>query len=295
LLRSIEQLSPISLTHCALVAHDGDASTIRLPRPMLGISRCAFDLALLDGARAAGATILQPARVEFIDADLTTLTVRDLITNAITTLGADYILLADGKPAAPSPRTGDFGVKAHFAGVQDAAGTISLFGLRGHYIGLAPIENGLHNAAMSVPAVRIRAFKSDLDALFAQCLRENTALAACFGDARRVSPWLASPLPRFRVAPTWHPRVIPLGNAAAALEPIGGEGIGLALRSAELLAAWLGASRKPDLSDLRTAFARLWRTRSLVSRVGAMLLSRPRLSRVATRLANPLTLRLVGK
>ena len=56
---------------------------------------------------------------------------------------------------------------------------------------------------------------------------------------RRVGPWLVSPLPRFSVARRWPERVIPVGNAAAALEPIGGEGMGLALRSAELAAAAL--------------------------------------------------------
>ena len=84
-------------------------------------------------------------------------------------------------------------------------------------------------------------------------------------SARRVGAWLASPLPRFGVDHDWPERVIPLGNAAAAVEPVGGEGMGLAMRSAELAVAHLlhvirnGLAFDP--ARLRRAFSALWRPR----------------------------------
>ena len=113
--------------------------------------------------------------------------------------------------------------------------------MRGSYGGLAAIEGDRWNAAFSVPAARLKQHRGDVDALFAEIARENPMLAARLAPRERVGEWLASPLPRFSVRRTWPPAVIPVGNAAAALEPIGGEGMGLAMRSAELAAQMLRA------------------------------------------------------
>jgi 2-polyprenyl-6-methoxyphenol hydroxylase-like FAD-dependent oxidoreductase len=76
----------------------------------------------------------------------------------------------------------------------------------------------------------------------------------------------------------WPPGILPLGNAAAALEPIGGEGMGLAMRSAELVATEvadaLRAGRDVDHDRLLGQFDRLWRLRRAVCRAGAMVMSR---------------------
>src|SRR5690606_19674370 len=107
-------------------------------------------------------------------------------------------------------------------------------GVRDHYVGVGPIEGGIWNIAMSIPAVRVRRARNDHDELFVSLLKENANLAGQFRRAVRMSPWLVSPLPRHRVRSHWPAGIIPLGNAAAALDPIGGEGMGLALRSAEM-------------------------------------------------------------
>src|SRR5204863_150519 len=81
------------------------------------------------------------------------------------------------------------------------------------------------------------------------------------------SPWLASPLPRFAVRRHWPQNVIPLGNAAAALEPIGGEGMGLALRSAEVVAEGLLMGWPVEAMVKR--LPSLWRARALACRAAA--------------------------
>src|SRR5206468_1372117 len=75
-----------------------------------------------------------------------------------------------------------------------------------------------------------------LEALFEEIASENVAMRQQLQRASRVSDWLVSPLPRFAVMRDWPDNVIPIGNAAAAIEPVGGEGMGLAMRSAELAA-----------------------------------------------------------
>ena len=198
------------------------------------------------------------------------------------------MLVADGKGALlgqkPAP-TGELGVKAHFGGVDAPADAIGLFGVDHHYCGVAPIEGGRWNVAFSVPATRVAEFGGNSDRLFSAMCDENLALRQQFHRAGRVRAWVAAPLPRFAVQDDWPDHVIPLGNAAAALEPIGGEGIGLALRSAELAAgALIDANRRGtriDTRSLRRQFNRLWRTRRFACRAAGFVMSSPNLAAAA--------------
>lgn len=207
---------------------------------------------------------------------------RYLLDNRVATFATRWTIVADGKgallPARPVA-TRDFGIKAHYTGVSGPRDAVELFGVRGHYVGLAPIEGGLWNVAFSVPAARLEQFRGDLDGLWAQLLSENDALADRFANATRAGGWLASPLPRFGVARRWPAGVIPLGNSAAALEPIGGEGMGLAMRSAELAAEALDEcernGRPLPVAKLRRAFDRLWKVRRVSCRALARVLSHP--------------------
>jgi flavin-dependent dehydrogenase len=278
----IRALDPVPITRTTLHAPDGRRLDLPLPRAMWGVSRSAMDHALLESARAAGARILQPARCESINGHLT---IRHLPDNRSETLTPTYTLLADGKaallPARPRPTT-DFGVKAHFINADAPRDAVQLFGVTGHYVGVAPVESNRTNVAFSVPAHRLESFRGALGALWQQLLRENTALAKQFAHATRTTDWLASPLPRFAVVRDWPQNVIPLGNSAAALEPIGGEGIGLALRSAELTADALESARRTHTPlpahRLATAFDSLWRRRRFSCRALARLLSAPTLA-----------------
>jgi menaquinone-9 beta-reductase len=270
---------PTLLTRSELIAPAGETATIDLPRPMWGLTRRALDSALLDEARNAGVEILQPARYE-------SGLIRDLITNTTRVMNPRITILADGKPACGLAPI-DLGVKAHFTNVRGDSNTISLFGLNGHYVGLAPVENETWNLAMSVPAARVRELHGDLDALFDQMLTQNRELAHRMRHATRATAWLTCPLPRSAVSQTWLPNVIPIGNAAAALEPIGGEGLGLAMRSAELAAdaidAALRRNRAVDTTTLRREYQKLWKWRSRTARATALLMLRPRCAQILVR------------
>ncbi|HET6250284.1 MAG TPA: FAD-dependent monooxygenase [Tepidisphaeraceae bacterium] len=270
-----------SLTRAMI--HAGDAAPLEtdLPRRMVGISRHVLDALLLDTARQAGARVMQPARCEAVfPGAVPSLRVRDLKTNESHTFGAALLLLADGKsalPDAPPGATGDIGVKSHWINVDGPRDAIELFGCAGCYGGLASIEGGRWNAAFSIPAARARAHHGDLDALFAELMSQSPALSRRLRNATRGGPWLASPLPRFGVQSKWPPGLIPIGNAAAALEPIGGEGMGLALRSAEIAAAAIIAAgdcwSAQNERALRRAYNALWRMRRLACRATAMIVS----------------------
>ena len=307
---AVAALSPARLVRSTLVSTVGRAETIEMPRAMWGVRRATMDATLVDVARSFGVAVEQPTVVTKIrrSGDSTVVEVRreDGMGRAID---CDYAIVADGKSALlagrPTP-TDDFGLKAHFQDVDAARGAIELVGLGGGaYAGLAPVDGGLFNAAWSVPAETMRKYAGDLDRLFADHVAANPWLRRSFARAARVGNWLTCPLPRFAVRDDWPNGAIPVGNAAAALEPVGGEGMGLAMRSGELAATSIAdafdAGRAVDVDRLRAAFRSLWTRRRVACRAAAMTLSDARLGPLAIDLVGCVPsigrggLRLIGK
>ena len=283
LMDSLRGAGAVALGRALLHAPDGRSVSLELPRPLAGLSRAVLDELLLRAAAAAGAIVRQPARCEYVDPGSRTVHVRDLVTNTVESHRPTYLLIADGKaallPDRPLP-TADLGMKAHFEDVDGPRDAIELFGLTRCYGGLAPIEGGRWNAAFSVPAARVRDSKGDVAGVFTAMESENVNLRRRLARARQLSEWLASPLPRFGVRRRWPANVIPLGNAAAAVEPIGGEGMGLALRSAELAAEALVTRT----NSLPRHMRRLWAVRRAACRIGGKAASRPLISIAAVEL-----------
>lgn len=252
----------VRLQRAILYAGDATPLHMELPQPMWGISRHTLDMLLLEQARDAGVQVHQPARVERVEPGTSPrLIFRDLHDNRVVQADYDLIVLADGKGALlgsrPAP-TGDLGFKTHYRGVQAPVDAIGLYGGAGWYGGLAPIEGGVWNIACAVPSVLLRKAGGDPDRLLMELCRVNPVLDRQMTGARRVAPWMICPLPRFPVVRMWPAGVIPLGNAVAALEPIGGEGMGLAMRSAEMLVEMLAKHQKIDIKRLQCHFNHLW-------------------------------------
>ena len=93
--------------------------------------------------------------------------------------------------------------------------------------------------------------------------------------------------------------MVPVGNAAAALEPIGGEGMGLAIASAH--AAATAVIHDQPLATLDATYGRLWRGRRAVCRSAAMAMSHRPIDELTVLLARAvppvarLGMRLAGK
>jgi flavin-dependent dehydrogenase len=270
----LANLRPAILRRAMLHASDGTSATLDLPRPMWGMSRLRLDQEMLTIAAESGARICQPARCERIEpGPRPRVRVRDLVTNQVTAIDCNMVIVADGKALG---RTEDLGIKACFDSIEAPSDAIQLFGVQGHYGGLAPIENGLWNMAFSVPAGLAAAYRGNLDALMSATIAQNPVLRQRLVGAKRLGEWLAAPLPRFGVKKQWSQNVLPIGNAAAALEPIGGEGMGLAMRSAQDAADWIDAhlAGKPvQITDLRRQFAKLWSRRRAGCRTMGILMS----------------------
>jgi len=287
----------IELHRTHLVTPDYETA-LTLPAPMLGITRSRLDEFLLDEAMHAGATVLQPARAEAIEG--TSVRVRLLPSNQLQTYSADRVIVADGRGAIVGVRpklTGDLGIKTHFTDIRLDPGAITLFSGAGCYGGLAPVEGGRWNAAFAVPATWVRASGGDVEAVFTNIGRRHAPLADALVGSKRVRDWLAAPLPRYDVRDDWPGGVIPVGNAACAIDPIGGEGMGTALRSAELAVDAILTNR---VGELAARYRRLWRRRSWFCRAGAKAFSSDRWAGYCVALAGSesvarLGLALIGK
>ncbi len=274
---------PRTLNRACLVSPSGWSLEVDLARPMWGLTRRRMDALLLSLARDAGVEVCQPWRCEQVEGGATpTAIARNLVSNESHRLVARVVIIADGKGALAMGRaapTGDIGVKAHYMGVRAPPDAIGLFGLNGHYVGLAPVEGNLWNVAASVPAWQLKAAGGDVESVMTAAMAYNKRFAEAMEGATRAGEWLASPLPRFAVRRAWPAGVIPVGNAAAALEPVGGEGMGLALASAELAAdavrEAMACGRAVDVGRLTQRYRGLWTVRRAACRGAAILLSCP--------------------
>jgi flavin-dependent dehydrogenase len=253
------------------------------------LSRATLDAALLQAAREAGAEVLQPVRVRGIDHDGERV-IASLDGGA--TIEADIVVHADGSgrldgsaagvAARVTPaREGVLGRKCHvrLPGDRQVCG-LRMRSAAGAYVGMVGVEDGMSTVALVARRELIARFDGDADAMLAHLWPGYEARWRC-------SPWLACGVAGSGYIAGSHARSFRAGNAAAAVEPVGGEGIGLALWSGAVLGRLLPAAGEPlDASSLAMAqggMARAYRARVRARRpacrLAAELLMRPWLLR----------------
>jgi len=258
-----------------VLEHGRRSATWRMPSPAWSIGRATLDTLLLEQARAAGASVLQPERivgVEYHDDHVAAKAASGLV------LHADVVIHADGAgrhdPAGPTPnRRGVVALKCHLR-----AGALPILALHmrsapGAYVGASPIDRGQVTLALVARASLLAAHRGKPDDVL-------TTIWPGFLPHWRTTDWLACGVPASGYIAPGQERSFRIGNAAAAVEPVGGEGIGLALWSGVMLAEILSSA--PDLRAAQRAMARRYRRRLLMRRpaclAAAAVLARPRLA-----------------
>lgn len=265
--------------------------TLRMPSPAWALSRRTLDDLMLDRARDAGATVLQPAPVVRVDHPNPDAPTADAACTIHLASGearhADLILHADGHgrfcPSPPTPvARGLIALKCHFTPAVPITG-VTIRSAPGGYVGTVQIEPGddqpSHATIALIARTRLLAdHANNLDALVG-------SLWPAWDLARRTSDWLTCGVARSGYQPSGHPRAFRLGNAAAAVDPVGGEGIGLGLWSgtalAELLIRASPPLDRPALTAISHQYATLYRRRLVTRRPACLLaaqaLTHPRL------------------
>ncbi len=248
-----------------------------LPWPGLGISRWTLDRLLWEHAQASGAVTWDRSAVVKVQGDFArgfSLEVqrpsrppeRVHARSVICAAGRQWRSPRGATVARPSLRQGLVGLKAHFYGVH-LDQRVELHAVPRGYCGVAEVEGERANLCCLVRADAFRRAGGTPDRLFDHMLQENPRLRARMAGARRVGPhWLAVSFAyRKRAAPVddgiWR-----IGDSAAMIAPLTGDGMSMALRSAEIAAATLRAAFGGHLTWERAAAAYVAGWRRVFSR-----------------------------
>jgi flavin-dependent dehydrogenase len=249
----LPSLGAVSITSVRLYDRSRVA-VVRLPFPALSLSRRVLDEALLERARAAGANLRRGLKVSDLArgrADWTA-TLEDG-----SYVAAGEAFLATGKhdlrsqrrPAGLQNDLVAFKLHWRLAPTQAAEleSHVELVMFEGGYAGLQPIEGGRANLCLLVRQGRLRALGQRWDNLLASIRAESPHLDARLagGDPCWRRPLALSSIPyghvQRRSEGIWR-----LGDQGAVIPSFSGDGMSIALHSAELAAATYldGATRR---------------------------------------------------
>lgn len=220
------------------------------------LAREYLDTLLLERARSAGATVLQPFAARSVEGEPGDLRcdIVSLDDGRAATLRAPLVIDAHGswQPLRSersewraARRGGDLlAFKVNLRDVSLSPGVLPVLAFAGGYGGIVVADRGLATLACCVRAERLAACRRASPGapagavIEAYLKRECASLRAALAAASPVAPWLAAgPLkPGVRLPRGGaEGRTFLIGNAAGEAHPIVGEGISMALQSAWLL------------------------------------------------------------
>lgn len=248
-----------------------DGAVIALPFPRRNgwtVPRRDLDQILLEHAERAGAEILDAHPIVALDRQ--SRGVRVILDGrrgrddrlARLVVGADGLRSTVARAAGMGgvARRGRYTLGAYLAGLEAADPGARRWGelhlRRDGYCGIAHLPNGLANVTIAVPRSTIRAWRGDLEAGYWSWLRRCLGLRDRLDGVVRAGPFSAvGPLGYHRRL-AGRGRVLLVGDAAAHLDPMTGQGVYLALRGAELCAEAAAAALEGTGASAVRGYAR---------------------------------------
>ena len=298
---AVAAAGPSRMTEARITSPGGLVWSASLPASAMGLSRRVLDALLFENAASARAVTLAPARVTNVvgtpgGTRRVTYRLRDGGTREVS---ARLVLGAWGK-RSPLDRTlarrflfqdhDTFALKAHYHG-PSVGHRVELHAFDGGYCGLADVEGGQVNLCLLAETRLLRAHGGDPDAFARAVLPTNPALGAWLAGAERIHErFIAISQVPFSPKEQVVDGVLLLGDAAGLISPLAGNGMAMALASAEMVAPLALAYLDGKLSqaDLEREYTRQWRGRFAwrlrLGRVLQPLMFQPRTLAVGLRL-----------
>jgi flavin-dependent dehydrogenase len=211
------------------------------------ITREAFDHWLITQALAAGARLEDNVVIK--DAVIG----GDRVAGVVVARGerslahpSRMVIAADGRRStlavsrrlsAQPRRPRRWAIGAYFADVGGRTRLGEMHVRSGHYIGVAPLPNGLTNACLVIPHQHGDATIGDPAHVLRSHLDRDPDLRARFGDARAAAPPTVLGPMAVDARAAGEPGLLLAGDAAGFIDPMTGDGLRFALAGAELAAA----------------------------------------------------------
>jgi flavin-dependent dehydrogenase len=256
----------------------GARAELAFSRPAIGLARATLDNLILDEALGAGAVLIS-GRVE--DICLHGVAVRDASGERVNVQGR-FVVGADGVGSIvarklgltlPLPARPRFAVGGHFRGIESTSGSLEMYCDGKTYLAINPLGDGIANVMAVAPKDRLETWSRVMD--FAAEARSGPRVA--------VGPLVHN------VRRTIAPGTLLVGDAAGFLSPFTGQGVFLALRSAErasaaLIRAYANANAEDDaLAAYDVEHRSELRARMRLGKIVDALIAIPFLTRRAAR------------
>ncbi len=236
----------------------------------LAIRRLVFDEILLERVKALPVDVRERHRVE----DLLLEGDRVVGVRAARQDGGTFevrsplVVGADGRQSVVARRLGLVGAHrlrrlaliAYVEGLGELPGRGEIYVDPPDYAILNPVAPGVVSASLVVPLDHATPYSGKLDQFFYARLKQLDHLRPRLSDLAPLGPVQALGPLAYRVTPPRHGGVLLVGDAAGFYDPFTGEGIYMALRSAELVAeVATKALKRGDVSQ--RALAPYWHAR----------------------------------
>ena len=250
-------LHPNKVTHFRFIPENGVETSHALGFEAYALKRSRLDQLLLNAAKDSGTVVFQPAEVISIQPNQDIYKIRYKTPNDDLFLFTDTVIAAYGKQntldkslnrAFASNRSGYNGVKYHINNIllnETAGNEIQLFTANGIYCGMNSVsENETTLCFLSDRNVNQKDPKNALDVLL-QRNRKFRSLFACdpLTELRKLPIYGTGNIYFGRRAAVEN-GIFMIGDAAAVIAPLAGDGIGMAIESGKLIATILTEAKK---------------------------------------------------
>ena len=140
---------------------------------------------------------------------------------------------------------------------------VGLHLVEGGYAGTGLVEGGLINLCAMLPDSAIRAVRGDLNRLASDHLARNPAIARLLDGSRPAGDWKTVAGVRVEAAAPKLPGIFYAGDCQGTVDPLGGQGMTMALLGAELLEPFVHAALGVGTveSTLQRAYESSWHSR----------------------------------